>query len=87
MRNMFVGMGLFMGIFTTTAVFAEPAVQPGETLESLSQAKVNTTVNGQPGSLQELMSSGKYTPVAAPQPTTPASTAPSAPEAAPTATP
>ncbi|WP_111894926.1 hypothetical protein [Acinetobacter sp. MB5] len=71
MRNIFIGVGLFMGMLTTTAVFAEPAVQPGETLESLSQVKVSTTVNGQPGSLADLMSSGKYTPVAAPQPTQP----------------
>ncbi|PVZ87584.1 hypothetical protein C9426_11055 [Serratia sp. S1B] len=68
MRNIFVSIGLFMGMFTATAAFAEPAVQPGETLESLSQVKVNTTVNGQPGSLADLMSSGKYTPVATPQP-------------------
>lgn len=90
MRNIFVGVGLFMGMFTATAVFAEPAVQPGETLESLSQAKVNTTVNGQPGSLADLMNSGKYAPVAAPQPTQPAaedSTAPTATPDAPAPTP
>ncbi|TCB13243.1 hypothetical protein E0H78_01120 [Acinetobacter sp. ANC 4641] len=68
MRNIFVSVGLFMGMFTATAAFAEPAVQPGETLESLSQVKINTTVNGQPGSLTDLMSSGKYTPVPTPQP-------------------
>ena len=68
MRNIFVSIGLFMGMFTATAAFAEPAVQPGETLESLSQVKVHTTVNGQPGSLADLMSSGKYTPVPTPQP-------------------
>ena len=53
-----LGLGLIAGIISVAA-FAEPAVQPGETLESLSQAKVTTTVNGQPGSLQELAASGK----------------------------
>ncbi|MFT4020530.1 MAG: hypothetical protein QM666_03310 [Acinetobacter sp.] len=67
MRNLWIGMSLAVGMIATTAAFAEPAVQPGETLESLSKAKVTTTVNGQPGSLQDLISSGKYQPVAAPQ--------------------
>ena len=53
-----LGLGLIAGIISVAA-FAEPAVQPGETLESLSQAKITTTVNGQPGSLQELAASGK----------------------------
>ena len=43
----------------TMAAFAETPVQAGETLESLSQVKVTTTVNGQPGSLAELVNSGK----------------------------
>lgn len=41
-------------------VFAEPAVQPGQTLEQLSQTQVSTTVNGQPGSLKDLLQNGKY---------------------------
>lgn len=41
------------------AAFAEAPVQAGETLESLSQVKVTTTINGQPGSLAELVNSGK----------------------------
>lgn len=53
-----LGLGLITGIISVAA-FAEPAIQPGETLESLSQAKISTTVNGQPGSLQELAASGK----------------------------
>ena len=50
--------GLLMGLVNVTA-FAEPAVQAGETLESLSQAKITTSINGQPGSIQELLQSGQ----------------------------
>ncbi|NCI77935.1 hypothetical protein [Acinetobacter kanungonis] len=50
--------GLLMGLVNVTA-FAEPAVQAGETLESLSQAKITTSINGQPGSIQELVQSGQ----------------------------
>jgi hypothetical protein len=50
--------GLFIGLVNVTA-FAEPAVQAGETLESLSQAKITTSINGQPGSIQELVQSGQ----------------------------
>lgn len=53
-----LGLAVIAGIISATA-FAEPAIQPGETLESLSQTKITTTVNGQPGSLQELAASGK----------------------------
>ncbi|MEB3755057.1 hypothetical protein [Acinetobacter sp. MD2(2019)] len=63
MRHLSIVVGLSVGLIATTAAFAESAVQPGETLESLSQAKVSTTVNGQPGSLKDLINSGKYTPV------------------------
>ncbi|MHA3080697.1 hypothetical protein [Acinetobacter sp. ANC 5502] len=87
MRNIFVSVGLFMGMFTATAAFAEPAVQPGETLESLSQVKVNTTVNGQPGSLADLMSSGKYTPVPTPQPAADHNNSPAATPDTPVSTP
>lgn len=50
--------GLLLG-FSSVNAFAEPAVQAGETLESLSQAKVSTTINGQPGSIQDLIQSGQ----------------------------
>lgn len=50
--------GLLLG-FSSVSAFAEPAVQAGETLESLSQAKISTTINGQPGSIQDLIQSGQ----------------------------
>ena len=53
-----LGLGLIAG-FVSVSAFAEPPIQPGETLESLSQVKVSTTVNGHPGSLEELAASGK----------------------------
>jgi len=37
-----------IGTVISASAFAEPPIQPGDTLESLSQAKVTTTVNGQP---------------------------------------
>ena len=48
-----------IGTVISASAFAEPPIQLGDTLESLSQAKVMTTVNGQPGSIQELVSSGQ----------------------------
>ena len=36
-----------IGTVISASAFAEPHIQPGDTLESLSQAKVTTTVNGQ----------------------------------------
>ena len=48
-----------IGTVISASAFAEPPIQPGDTLESLSQAKVTTTVNGQLGSIQELVSSGQ----------------------------
>lgn len=53
-----LGLSLVTGMMSATA-FAEPAIQPGDTLESLSQVKVNTTVNGQAGSIQDLVASGQ----------------------------
>lgn len=53
-----LAFGLLMGLVNVTA-FAEPAVQAGETLESLSQAKITTSINGQPGSIQALVQSGQ----------------------------
>ncbi len=87
MYSKLIGLGLIAGL-ASASVFAEPAVQPGETLESLSKAKITTTVNGQPGSLNELISSGKIQPIAtAPaqgtESTTPENTP--APQAEPTA--
>lgn len=37
------------------SAFAEPPIQAGDTLESLSKVKISTTINGQAGSLQELI--------------------------------
>lgn len=48
-----------IGTVVSASAFAEPPIQPGNTLESLSQAKITTTVNGQPGSIQELLNSGQ----------------------------
>lgn len=62
MYSKLLGLGLIAGL-ASASVFAEPAVQPGETLESLSKAKITTTVNGQPGSLNELIASGKIQPI------------------------
>ena len=60
MRLNILALSLLSGLsFASATAFAESAVQAGETLESLSQAKVTTTVNGQPGSLDELLSSGQ----------------------------
>lgn len=58
MYSKLLGAGLITGLMSATA-FAEPPIQPGDTLESLSKAKVVTTVNGQPGSLQDIVASGQ----------------------------
>lgn len=60
MRMKALSLSLVAGLsMVSVAAIAEPAVQAGETLESLSKAKVTTTVNGQPGSIKELVESGK----------------------------
>ncbi|QIO07754.1 hypothetical protein [Acinetobacter lanii] len=60
MRTQFLALSLMTGLsFASVSAFAEPPVQAGETLESLSKVKVTTTVNGQPGSLNDLVSSGQ----------------------------
>ena len=41
------------------STFAEPPIQAGDTLESLSKVKISTTINGQTGSLQELIANGQ----------------------------
>lgn len=58
MRAQFIAVAFVTASLSMTA-FAEQPVQAGETLESLSKAKVTTTVNGQSGSLEELVKSGK----------------------------
>ncbi|ENU63933.1 hypothetical protein EVX74_014705 [Acinetobacter lwoffii] len=69
-----LGLGLFTSVISVAA-FAEPPVQPGETLESLSKAKISTKVNGQEASLESLVNSGQIRLVdprtAAPQPVMP----------------
>ncbi|WP_338561163.1 hypothetical protein [Acinetobacter sp. KS-LM10] len=62
MRSQLIGLLAGLSV-VSMATFAEPPVQAGETLESLSKVKVSTTVNGQPGSLNELISSGQIKPV------------------------
>ncbi|MEQ1323017.1 hypothetical protein [Acinetobacter soli] len=74
-------VALITGTLSTTA-FAEAPVQAGETLESLSQVKVSTTVNGQPGSIADLVNSGKVQVIAGAQPSAPAMQPAPAPEMA-----
>ncbi|WEH88623.1 hypothetical protein [Acinetobacter soli] len=74
-------VALITGTLSMTA-FAEAPVQAGETLESLSQVKVSTTVNGQPGSIADLVNSGKVQVIAGAQPSTPAMQPAPAPEMA-----
>lgn len=58
MHSKKIALAVILG-FTSFATFAEPAVQPGETLESLAKVRVNTTVNGQPGSIKQLVAAGQ----------------------------
>ncbi|EPL4221765.1 TPA: hypothetical protein ACVB6Z_002038 [Acinetobacter baumannii] len=46
MHSKIIGLIAIMGIISSVA-FAEPAIQPGETLESLSKARITTNVNTQ----------------------------------------
>ena len=48
-----------VGSSISISVFAEPPIQAGDTLESLSKVKISTTINGQAGSLQELIANGQ----------------------------
>lgn len=41
-------------LFCASAAFAESPVQKGETLESLSKVKIETTINGQAGSFAQM---------------------------------
>lgn len=80
MRSHIVHLAIVTGLtFASMTAFAEPPVQAGETLESLSKAKVTTTVNGQPGSLNELLASGQIKVM--PGTEASAATAPQAPSA------
>ncbi|EOE6494373.1 hypothetical protein ACKPLG_001865 [Acinetobacter baumannii] len=72
-----IGIGVITGLCSMAAL-AEPAVQPGDTLESLSKVKVTTTVNGQPGSISDLVNSGQVQQVSA----APTNAAPPAPNQA-----
>lgn len=65
MHSKILGLGLISGLMSAAA-FAEPPIQPGDTLESLSKVKIVTTVNGQPGSIQDLVSSGQVQLLEAP---------------------
>lgn len=53
-----LALGVFTSVMSLSAL-AEPRVQPGETLESLSKARITTTVNGQNASLENLVNSGQ----------------------------
>ncbi|MDV7707168.1 hypothetical protein [Acinetobacter pittii] len=46
MHSRIIGFTVMMGIMSSVA-FAEPAIQPGDTLESLSKARIITNVNTQ----------------------------------------
>ncbi|MDQ9887944.1 hypothetical protein [Acinetobacter pittii] len=46
MHSRIIGFTVMMGIMSSMA-FAEPAIQPGDTLESLSKARITTNVNTQ----------------------------------------
>ncbi|WP_457970020.1 hypothetical protein [Acinetobacter calcoaceticus] len=59
-----IGISVITGLCSMAAL-AEPAVQPGDTLESLSKVKVTTTVNGQHGSISDLVNSGQVQQVSA----------------------
>ena len=52
--KMTLGLSAIATAMFASSAFAEPPVQPGDTLESLSKATVQTTVNGQPGSLEQM---------------------------------
>ena len=66
MYSKLLGLSVVTALMATTA-FAEPQVQPGDSLENLSKVKVSTTVNGQAASLQELVASGQIRIVGTPQ--------------------
>lgn len=51
---MTLGLSAIIVATFATSAFAEPPIQPGDTLESLPIATVQTTVNDQPGSLEQM---------------------------------
>lgn len=46
MHSRIIGFTVMMGIMSSMA-FAEPAIQPGDTLESLSKARITTNISTQ----------------------------------------
>lgn len=46
MHSRIIGFSVMMGIMSSMA-FAEPAIQPGDTLESLSKVRITTNVSTQ----------------------------------------
>jgi len=58
MPSKLIGLSLVTGLMSVAA-FAEPPIQSGDSLESLSKVVMTTTVNGQAGSIQDLVSSGQ----------------------------
>ena len=46
MHSRIIGFTVMMGMMSSVA-FAEPAIQPGDTLESLSKARITTNVSTQ----------------------------------------
>lgn len=86
MRLNFISSFIALSLLSM-AIYAEPPVQAGDTLESLSKVRIQTTVNGQPGSIQDLVSSGQIqlineaNPVVANTPS--AETRPTSPQAKP----
>lgn len=58
MPSKLIGLSLVTGLMSVTA-FAEPPIQSGDSLESLSKVVITTTVNGQSGSIQDLVSRGQ----------------------------
>ena len=52
-------LALLFTALTAAHVYAEPAVQSGDSVDSLAGVKIMTTVNGQPGSLAERMAGNK----------------------------
>lgn len=52
--KMTLGLSAIIVATFATSAFAEPPIQPGDTLESLSKATVQTTINGQHGSLEQM---------------------------------
>ncbi len=58
MHSKIITLAAVLGMVSLPA-FAESAIQPGDTLESLSKVRISTTVNGQPGSIKQLAAAGQ----------------------------